>query len=141
MQFGLGDDQIMIQEAARRFSDERLAPNAARWDEDKHFPLDVIREAASLGFARAETDEPPLLLLVETETQAHCALAVDAVQDQRQVVIKGLESNYGHIPGVSAATVLGDGRIALILDADALASTRPAPPRSGPSAGAPHASL
>lgn len=103
--------------------------------------IPMIDVATSLGFARTETDEPPLLLLVETETQAHCALAVDAVQDQRQVVIKGLESNYGHIPGVSAATVLGDGRIALILDADALASTRPAPPRGGPSAGTPHASL
>lgn len=43
---------------------------------------------------------------------------------QRQVVIKGLDENHGAIPGVSAATVLGDGRIALILDTDALAATR-----------------
>lgn len=57
MQFGLGDDQIMIQAAARRFADERLAPNAAGWDEEKHFPLDVIREAAGLGFAAITTRE------------------------------------------------------------------------------------
>jgi two-component system chemotaxis sensor kinase CheA len=57
------------------------------------------------------------------------------------VVIKGLESNYGNIPGVSAATVLGDGQIALILDADALTSNRNAPPRGGQPAGALHASL
>ena len=68
--------------------------------------------------------QAPLLLLVETETLTQCALIVDAVHDQRQVVIKGLESNYGAIPGVSAATVLGDGQIALILDAEALTSNR-----------------
>ena len=43
---------------------------------------------------------------------------VDAIQDQRQVVIKSLEANYGHVPGIAAATILVDGRIALILDAD-----------------------
>jgi alkylation response protein AidB-like acyl-CoA dehydrogenase len=57
VQFGLGDDQIMVQEAARRFSDARLAPGAGRWDEEKHFPLDVIREAAGLGFAAIYTRE------------------------------------------------------------------------------------
>ncbi len=48
------------------------------------------------------------------------ALMVDAIQDQRQVVIKSLEANYGHVEGIAAATILGDGRIALILDADAI---------------------
>jgi two-component system chemotaxis sensor kinase CheA len=45
---------------------------------------------------------------------------VDAIQDQRQVVIKSLETNYGRVPGVAAATILGDGRVALILDVDNL---------------------
>ena len=53
-----------------------------------------------------------------------CALAVDDVHDQRQVVIKGLDSNYGPVAGVSAATVLGNGQIALILDTDAIATGR-----------------
>ena len=44
------------------------------------------------------------------------ALRVSAIHDQRQVVIKSLESNYAAIPGISAATILGDGKIALILD-------------------------
>ncbi len=48
------------------------------------------------------------------------ALMVDAIQDQRQVVIKSLEANYGHVDGIAAATILGDGRIALILDTDAI---------------------
>ena len=47
----------------------------------------------------------------------------------RQVVIKGLDTNYGAVPGVSAATVLGDGQIALILDPDAIAAHRVIPPQ------------
>jgi two-component system chemotaxis sensor kinase CheA len=90
--------------------------------------IPTVDVARSLGFtdpsARAEV---PLLLLVEGENQSQCALVVDAVHDQRQVVIKGLDSNYGQVPGVSAATVLGDGQIALILDPDAIAAHRASP--------------
>lgn len=50
MDFALTDDQRAIQEAARAFSDAELAPNSARWDEDKHFPVDVMRRAAEMGF-------------------------------------------------------------------------------------------
>ena len=57
-----------------------------------------------------------VLLLVEADDESSWALAVDQIFDQRQVVIKGLESNYGHVPGVAAATILGDGNIALIID-------------------------
>jgi two-component system chemotaxis sensor kinase CheA len=57
-----------------------------------------------------------VLLLVECEAGRRAALAVDVIHDQRQVVIKSLEENYGVIPGISAATILGDGRIALIVD-------------------------
>ena len=51
MDFQLSEDQRAIQEAARAFSDTELAPNAARWDEEKHFPIDVLRQAAGLGLA------------------------------------------------------------------------------------------
>ena len=44
------------------------------------------------------------------------ALLVDTIEDQRQVVIKGMQESYGRVPGVAAATILGDGQIALILD-------------------------
>jgi len=47
-------------------------------------------------------------------------LVVDDLIGQRQVVIKSLEENYLRIEGVSAATILGDGRVALILDVDGL---------------------
>lgn len=51
MDFTLSDDQRAIQDAARSFAAAELAPNSAAWDEDKHFPVDVIRRAAEMGFA------------------------------------------------------------------------------------------
>ncbi|MCY0149900.1 chemotaxis protein CheA [Hoeflea sp. G2-23] len=59
-------------------------------------------------------------LLVESEGGGQRALMVDAIQGQRQVVIKSLEANYTNVPGIAAATILGDGRVALILDVDAV---------------------
>ncbi|MGZ3305000.1 MAG: acyl-CoA dehydrogenase family protein, partial [Asticcacaulis sp.] len=53
----LNDDQSMIQEAARRFAYERMRPFAGEWDERKHFPVDVLREASGLGFAAIYCDE------------------------------------------------------------------------------------
>ena len=49
MQFALNEDQIAVRDMAREFSAEKIAPHALRWDEEKHFPVDVMREAASLG--------------------------------------------------------------------------------------------
>ena len=51
MDFELSDHQRAIQEAARAFAEAELAPHAARWDEEKHFPIDTLRQAAALGFA------------------------------------------------------------------------------------------
>ncbi len=53
----LNDDQVMIQEAAQRFAYDKLRPFAGDWDERKHFPVDVMREAAGLGFASIYTQE------------------------------------------------------------------------------------
>ena len=51
MDFQLTEDQRAVEEAARRFALAKLAPHAAEWDETEHFPVDVMREAADLGFA------------------------------------------------------------------------------------------
>ena len=51
MDLRLDEDQSAIRDAARAFAEAELAPNAARWDEEKHFPVDVLRQAAALGFA------------------------------------------------------------------------------------------
>lgn len=58
-----------------------------------------------------------IVLLIGQEDGNRAALVVDAIEDQRQVVIKGLEASYGRVAGIAAATILGDGQIALILDA------------------------
>ncbi|MGF1527554.1 MAG: acyl-CoA dehydrogenase family protein [Candidatus Competibacterales bacterium] len=47
--FDLGDDQRAVAETARRFAAERIAPKALDWDRDKHFPVEVMAEAAALG--------------------------------------------------------------------------------------------
>ena len=49
MQFALNEDQIAVRDMARDFAAEKIAPFALKWDEEKHFPVEVMREAASLG--------------------------------------------------------------------------------------------
>ncbi len=83
--------------------------------------IPVIDAGRSMGYRNEPVD--PLhgvVLSVETEDGARAAVIVDTIQDQRQVVIKSLEENFGHVASVAAATILGDGRIALILDVDSI---------------------
>lgn len=49
MQFALTEDQIAVRDMAREFAAEKIAPFAQKWDEEKFFPVDVMREAAALG--------------------------------------------------------------------------------------------
>src|SRR5215468_11217741 len=51
MDFQLTDEQREFRDVARSFAAERMAPFAAEWDEKRIFPVDVMREAAKLGFA------------------------------------------------------------------------------------------
>jgi two-component system, chemotaxis family, sensor kinase CheA len=90
---------------------------------DQFIPLiDVGRE---LGYRVEEADpRASVALLVEAEGRIRSALLVDAILGQRQVVIKSLEANYQHVQGIAAATILGDGRVALILDVDAIVADR-----------------
>ncbi|PQA86141.1 isobutyryl-CoA dehydrogenase [Hyphococcus luteus] len=57
MDFALSEEQEAIQEMARRFAEDELAPHAAEWDEQKQFPVDVIRKTAALGLAGIYTRE------------------------------------------------------------------------------------
>ena len=87
-----------------------------------HVPF--IDVSTSLGFPSDPDAGAGVTLLVESELGGLAALRVDAIQGQRQVVIKSLEQNYNPVPGIAAATILGDGRVALILDVDAVISRR-----------------
>ncbi len=50
MDFSLSEEQVALRDAARTFAAGELAPHAARWDEEEHFPRDVVRRAGDLGF-------------------------------------------------------------------------------------------
>ena len=95
---------------------------------DAFVPL--VDVAGVMGFRDAAVGPGQgVAVVVETESGSRAALMVDAIHGQRQVVIKSLETNYQQVEGVAAATILGDGRVALILDVDALvanARRRPA---------------
>lgn len=68
------------------------------------------------GLAR---NQDALLVIVEDQGRKY-SLAVDELLGQQQVVIKNLEANFQKVPGVAGATILGDGRVALILDINSL---------------------
>jgi len=90
---------------------------------DSFVPLIDVGQA--LGY-RSHSPHPTdgVVLLVEGEDGSRAALVADAIHGQRQVVIKSLEQNYQQVEGVAAATILGDGRVALILDVDATIAMR-----------------
>lgn len=61
-----------------------------------------------------------IIIIAETERGDNVGIAVDEIVGQQQVVVKSLEGNYGTVHGASAATILGDGLVALILDVDSM---------------------
>ncbi len=61
-----------------------------------------------------------IAMLISTERDQRIAVRVDAIEDQRQVVIKGLPGAVQHPAGVSAATILGNGNVSFIIDPSAL---------------------
>ncbi|SFI30520.1 chemotaxis protein CheA [Jannaschia pohangensis] len=103
---------------------ETLGPNQSVVRLHERF-VPIVDLAGSMGFARQPTDDlvedDTALLFVQPDESGTFALRVDAIEAQRQVVIKGLGENFGHIPCVSAATILGDGQVALIVDPGGIA--------------------
>jgi len=101
-----------------------LGPNGAVLAvRDAHVPL--IDIGVALGLRTHPIDPTTgVVLLVESEGLGRTALVADEIQGQRQVVIKSLEANYQRVVGIAAATILGDGRVALILDVEACVEKR-----------------
>ena len=81
---------------------------------DEYLPVVAVHEALDVPGARTELTET-IAVIVQGEGRRY-ALLVDDLVGQQQVVVKNLETNYRKVPGVSAATILGDGSVALILD-------------------------
>lgn len=85
-------------------------------------PIIDLGEVFGLS-GRPSEDGRGVLIVVECDGGRRAALKVDHIDDQRQVVIKSIEENYGNVFGISAATILGNGRIALIVDPDEIISS------------------
>jgi two-component system chemotaxis sensor kinase CheA len=85
---------------------------------DEYMPvvsLEKVFQVPRLGSGISST----IMVVIESDG-SRVALLVDALLGQQQVVVKNLESNYKKVPNVSGATILGDGKVALILDTAAL---------------------
>jgi two-component system chemotaxis sensor kinase CheA len=81
------------------------------------FYLPIVRLYEIFGVEpRTKVLDEGLVVVAEGEGHQRIGLFVDDLLGQQQVVIKSLEANYGHVEGVSGATILGDGSVALILD-------------------------
>jgi len=85
-----------------------------------YVPIVPLRERFSTG---AATPNDEVICVVVESGNRRAALEVDALEAQLQVVVKSLEANYRAVPGMAGATVLGNGRVALILDIPGLLGT------------------
>ena len=86
----------------------------------EYLPIVALNEYYRYGDNR---NAEQLVVVVEADGQK-LALEVDELIGQQQVVVKNLENNYRRIDGISGATILGDGRVALIVDVGGLVRTR-----------------
>jgi two-component system chemotaxis sensor kinase CheA len=78
--------------------------------------IPVARAAGQFGVQQKPEDKPAdLLVIVETEN-IRFGILVNELLEQQQIVIKSIEKNYKKVDGLTGATILGDGRVALILD-------------------------
>jgi two-component system chemotaxis sensor kinase CheA len=85
----------------------------------EYIPLITLQYVFGAGTEPADINDSVAVILQSAGTRY--ALMVDQLIGQHQVVVKNLELNYRKVPGISAATILGDGSVALILDVAALA--------------------
>jgi two-component system, chemotaxis family, sensor kinase CheA len=92
--------------------------------------LPIVRLEDVVGLPPSEAPRPePLCLVVEVDNR-RAALLVDTLIGQQQLVVKSLDTNLHAVPGVAGATILGDGRVALILDVASVTRTTAARSRA-----------
>ncbi|PJX15092.1 chemotaxis protein CheA [Halomonas sp. 141] len=105
---------------------------------DEYLPVIAIHEV--LDVENAITDPTQSIAVIVQGEGRRYAMLVDELIGQQQVVVKNLEDNYRKVPGVSAATILGDGSVALILDITGLHRLSRAKKEAGKTANQPHLS-
>jgi two-component system chemotaxis sensor kinase CheA len=126
MSVGVGDQiyilplSYVIESLQPKAGDVKTLSNQARVVQvrGEYLPVVVLHEM--FGLKSAWTDFTQGIMVVLDADGAKVALFVDALLGQHQVVIKSLEANYRKVAGVSGATIMGDGHVALILDVSAI---------------------
>jgi two-component system chemotaxis sensor kinase CheA len=123
---GVGEEQYIVP---LEFVAEAIMPKAADIKSivnqpslvavrGEHLPIVKLDEVVQLDRKGGEVPQP-LCLVVEVDNR-RAALMVDRLVGQQQLVVKSLESNLHSVPGVAGATILGDGRVSLILDVNSI---------------------
>ena len=126
---GVGDEQYIVP---LEFVAEAIMPGANEIKtivnqaslvavRGEHLPIINLSEVVQLPTAPAKKEQQ-LCLVVEIDNR-RAALLVDQLIGQQQLVVKSLDANLHSVPGVAGATILGDGRVALILDVSAITRT------------------
>ena len=95
-----------------------LANDTMLWSRDQYWPLLSLREQMQID----EPDKPienSIIVLVEIGKKRY-GIIVDQLLGKQQVVIKSLERHYKKVDGISGATIMGDGKVAMIIDVDNL---------------------
>ena len=126
---GVGDEQYIVplEFVAEAFKpapgDIRSIVNQASLVAVRGEHLPIVRLDDIVQFADPGRERPePICLVVEVDSR-RSALLVDQLVGQQQLVVKSLDANLHSVPGVAGATILGDGRVALILDVSAFTRT------------------
>jgi two-component system chemotaxis sensor kinase CheA len=121
MSVGVADETYIVPLASvvesihMTASDVKSVGGTGRVVEVRNEYLPLVRLDELFDVPRSVEHSGGIMIVVEAEG-GRIALLVDDLIGQHQVVVKNLEANYRKVPGVSGATILGDGRVALILD-------------------------
>ena len=83
----------------------------------------MLCELLDIGSAPAASDER-VVIIADAGEGAHFGIVVDELCGHQQVVVKSIEESYGSVPGIAGATILGNGRVAFILDFEKLVRSR-----------------
>jgi len=81
---------------------------------DQYIP--VVRASDAFGIEEQDHLNPADILVIVESENTKFGILVNELLEQQQIVIKSIENNYKKVPGLTGATILGDGRVALILD-------------------------
>ena len=99
---------------------KKLGNDKVLWIRDQYWPLVSLTQLMQVDDGISEPTQG-IVVLLESSKKRYGVL-VDSLVGQQQVVIKSLEQHYKKVAGIAGATIMGDGKVAMILDADSVAA-------------------